>query len=155
MICSSCKKEIDNDSIFCKYCGKHLINEEDEVINIKIVDMRKMSLKLLKINKNATYKNLFDLMLQNDILPSSIIATETVEIFDSSCKKKIRSNQIEDLKFDDTILSNYFVDGCNIFLHYEGYNQSFSRIDIRDCLYGCPTSKNCKINLNIKEGGLL
>lgn len=36
MICKSCKREIDNDSIFCKYCGERQIKERKKRAEIKV-----------------------------------------------------------------------------------------------------------------------
>ena len=34
MVCKYCKREIDDDSIFCKYCGEKLIRSKNKPINV-------------------------------------------------------------------------------------------------------------------------
>ena len=153
MVCKNCNNKLDSDSRYCKHCGQDLSNTSDEIIRIRIINMKRLTLHSLELRSNSTYKELLDLMIEKGIVPSNILSLETIEIFDNIGKLTLRSNQIESLKFDDTVLSNYFEDDACISLYYEGKSNLCS-MDVRNCLYGCPMSKNVDIEINIKEGFL-
>lgn len=76
MFCTSCGREIDDDAIYCNYCGKKTINEENvieyDIINdIKDIDISSLSIKICVI-------------LLTIVLIKSIIDIITIYIIDKN-----------------------------------------------------------------------
>lgn len=154
MICTRCKKEIDDDSKYCKYCGELIREEKREHIKINVKDLVNGRDYFINIFKDSTYKELLTYIYSKRFLRFSKKSYETIKIYSEDGSICFRDNELKfaDKRFDGEILDDYFVDGCVCLLYYE----EEERVDMRGivCLYGCPSSKNCNLNLESKEGNL-
>lgn len=76
MLCKNCEKEIDNESIFCQYCGTKIIDERNTILS--------------KDGKNCEYNNADAEMIEDKQDPGikqDISETEpkpryTINVFD-------------------------------------------------------------------------
>lgn len=78
MFCSNCGKEINDSAIFCKYCGKNLVEEENntETSNAKAIPI---------LQNNSTQINT---IFNRDVLNNYLYNVKTLEFYKNKLSKK-------------------------------------------------------------------
>lgn len=151
MYCKKCGQFIDDDSVFCKYCG----SSQGIPIKIGIINKRTSRSAVVEIDSSMSVSDFVSYLIQHGWVPNHSVSISTLTILAGQepsffIYNKKENPQNKSTLFDtlsehnsDDVIINYLEQTPireEYHYHHRGYNDT-------TCLYGCPSSeKNLKGN---------
>lgn len=101
MKCTHCNKEIDNDSLYCTYCGEKIINEKNNVVinqDIKKDESINIDKNIKSENRKETIKTIITVIVLVFIIINIFNAIDT--------KKSSNESNIENITPEESTSNN-------------------------------------------------
>ncbi len=159
MFCKHCGKYLDEDSIFCKYCG----TSQAVMTSVGVVNKVNGRSGVLEIPSNITVDNFVSMLFAKGWIPNNAFTVSTLKITpvkdedyvmysssgSSSQNKESLTETLAEHNSDDVFI--YYEEKKNVIFDDDDYYARRPYRGSNVCLYGCPSSEKIEITCETGE----